>query len=88
MPKAGIQAWRSTNWKSPDAGLKRLHSSSDSAKTSSEIVNAILRTAGALCSSSPRTKSSRMAPASGSAMSEVRIGKCTALNVLTPLARQ
>src|SRR5215217_1751661 len=75
MPNAGIQAWRSTNWKSPEAGLKRLHSSSVSANTSSEMVSAILRTIGALSSSSPRTKSSRMAPATGSATSEVRIGK-------------
>ena len=37
MPNAGIQAWRSTNWKSAERRLKRLHSSSVSAKTSSEI---------------------------------------------------
>src|SRR5436190_2171161 len=55
MPNAGIQAWRSTNWKSALAALKRLHSSSVSANTSSDTISAIRRANGALRSSSPRT---------------------------------
>src|SRR3954471_9051761 len=75
MPNAGIHACRSTNWKSPDDTLKRLHSSTVSANTSSETTSAILRASGALCSSSPRTSSSRMAPATGNATRDERIGK-------------
>src|SRR6476469_3064108 len=74
MPNAGIHACRSTNWKSPDDALKRLHSSSVSANTSSEITSVTLRASGALCSSSPRTSSSRMAPATGNATRDDRIG--------------
>ncbi len=70
MPNAGIQAWRSTNWKSPDAVLKRIQSSSVSANTSSDTTSATLRASGALRSSSPLTNSSRMAPATGSATIE------------------
>ena len=44
MPNAGIHAWRSTNWKSADAALKRAQSSSVSANTSSDTISAILRT--------------------------------------------
>src|SRR4051812_23094000 len=76
MPNAGIHACRSTNWNSPEDTLKRLHSSSVSANTSSEMTSAMLRASGALCSSSPRTSSSRMAPATGNATSDERIGKC------------
>src|SRR3954452_471013 len=75
MPNDGIQAYRSTNWKSPELALNRLHSSSVSAKTSVDTTSAMARDAGALCSSSPRTNSSSKAPATGSAISVVRIGK-------------
>src|SRR6476469_8972312 len=75
MPKAGIQACRSTNWKSAEPALNLLHKSSVSANTSSETISATARANGALCSSSPRTKSSTTAPATGSATSELRIGK-------------
>src|SRR5581483_2373990 len=53
----------------------RLHSSSVSANTSSDTINAIARAAPAPCSSSPRTSSSSTAPTTGRATSEVRIGK-------------
>src|SRR4051812_42535723 len=75
MPKAGIQACRSTNWKSAEAGSKRDHSSSVSANTSSEMTSAIWRTTRSLLSAS-RTNDKSRAPAIGSAISEERIGKC------------
>jgi len=56
--------------------LNRLHSASVSAKTSTEKVSATLRTSFSLCSSF-RTKSSRMAPAIGRAINELRIGNFT-----------
>src|SRR5260221_14692440 len=73
MPNAGIQACRSTNWNSADAGLKRLHISSVSPNTSTDTTSAMLRASRASPSSS-RTKSSTIAPAIGRAISVERIG--------------
>ena len=43
MPNDGIQAWRSTNWKSARVGSKRLQSSSVAANTSSDAPRAVQR---------------------------------------------
>ncbi len=75
MPKAGIHDARSTNWKSAEAGSKRAQSSSVSPNTASDTTSATCRARPARCSSRLPTRRMRIAPATGSAMSDVRIGK-------------
>ena len=52
MPNAGIQAWRSTNWKSAEVGSNRAHSSSVTANTSSDTTSATFRISASCASSS------------------------------------
>src|SRR5262249_32022604 len=73
MPNAGIQAWRSTNWKSALAGSKRVQSSSVSANTSSDTMSAIFWTSGSFSGVS-RTNSSTSAPRIGRTINDVTIG--------------
>src|SRR5689334_10218633 len=77
MPKAGIHARRSTNWKSAEVASKRLHSSSVSANTRTDTTSATFR-ASVECGSSSFRKARTIAPAIGRAMSEVRIGNVMA----------
>src|SRR5262245_56821529 len=74
MPKAGIHACRSTNWKSAELALKRAQSRSASANTRHATISATPRIVRSFCSLS-RRQSSRSDPRSGSAISDDRIGK-------------
>ena len=78
MPNAGIHACRSTNWKSADAGSKRLQSSSVAANDESETTSAsvadqrlALVLVAALADEQQRAARRRAA----ATMSDSRIGK-------------
>ena len=70
MPKAGIQAWRSTNWNAgaPAAGSKPAHSISVTPKVTSEMARVRLRTRPFFEPSRFGTNSSRTDPMMGSRM--------------------
>ena len=73
MPNDGIQAWRSTNWKSADAGLKRAHKQQRLGEDQHRHDERDAADRRSFSSSSRRTSSSSE-PTIGSATSEVRIG--------------
>src|SRR5687767_2471497 len=71
MPKAGIQARRSTIWNSPDAESKRIQMTSVTANAASESASASQRIAPSRLPSRLGTSSSRIAPARGNAHERV-----------------
>ena len=73
MPNAGIQSYRSTNWKSADVASNWAHSSSVCAKTSADTMSATWRMRGSFSGVSFRN-SSASAPAIGTPMSVLRMG--------------
>src|SRR5258708_24886281 len=75
MPKAGIQSWISTNWKSAVVVSNSSHSRIDSAKTISEVHSAVMRALRATTSGVPRTKAMNTAPATGRNVTRDRIGQ-------------
>src|SRR5690348_2399782 len=75
MPNAGIQACCSTNWNSALAGSNFSQTSRVARNTTTEMPTASVRISRAFRLSRLSTSSRTSAPAIGSPMSEVRIGK-------------